>query len=153
LVEPSDAAGMQFTDHLLHVGQRSHADRVQSGVIAHWQRAADAVRATSDLLATHLDTWGTTRAPESEVLNDPAVRAAGFGELACLAVPVAGAADALGLQPRDSGATLREVEHLVPGPARYGKLLPHHGVLPSSGDKAALWLSCRSPDLRSVTSI
>ena len=107
-------------DHLLHVGQRSYADRSQSGVIAHWQHAADAVRAASDLLATHLDSWGTTRAPESEVLNDPAVGAAGFGELASLAVPVAGAADALGRQLRDSGATLREVEHLVPrtGPLR-----------------------------------
>ena len=120
VVEQSDIAGMQLTDHLLHVGQRSYADHADNGVIAHWHRAADAVRAASDLLATHLDTWGTTRAPESEVLNDPAVRAAGFGELASLAVPVAGADGALGRQLRDSGAAAREVEHLVPatGPLR-----------------------------------
>lgn len=114
VVEQSDLTGMQLTDHLLHVGQRSHADRAETGVIAHWQRAADAVRAASDLLATHLDSWGSTRAPESEVLTDPAVRAAGFGELASLTIPVATAADALGRQLLDSGLAVHEVERLVP---------------------------------------
>ena len=114
VVEQSDMTGMQLTDHLMHLGQRNYTDDPGTGVSAHWQRAADAVRAASDLLATHLDTWGDTRAPASEVLKDPAVRAAGFGELASLTIPVATAADSLGRQLVDSGSPVHEVERLVP---------------------------------------
>ena len=114
VVEPSDVTGMRLTDHLMHLGQRNYADHLGAGVSGHWQRAADAVRAASDLLATHLDAWGDTRAPASEVLKDPAVRAAGFGELASLTIPVATAADALARQLLVSGSPAREVERLVP---------------------------------------
>lgn len=114
VVEQSDIAGMQLTDHLMHVGHRSFDERVDGGMVASWQRAADAVRTASDLLATHRDASGEVRAPEGEVLNQAAVRAAGFGELASLAIPVATAADGLSRRLLEAGLKEREVDHLVP---------------------------------------
>jgi hypothetical protein len=114
VVEQSDIAGMQLTDHLMHVGQRSFAERDDDGVVASWQCAADVVRAASDLLATHRDASGEVRAPEGDVLNQAAVRAAGFGELASLAIPVATAADGLSRRLLEAGLKEREVDHLVP---------------------------------------
>jgi hypothetical protein len=79
-----------------------------------WRKAADAVRAASDLLSTYRAPSGKARAPEAELLDDVAIRAAGFGELASLAIPVAMAANALGRRLEETGMDPDAVDRVVP---------------------------------------
>ncbi len=104
----SEIAAASLVEHLVEAGQRD-----REGVGCAWRSAADALRAASDLLATHRDRDGGLRSPESAALDDVAVRAAGFGELANLTMPVAAAANCLGRRlvevGLDAGALVPEV--------------------------------------------
>ncbi|MFZ5850640.1 MAG: hypothetical protein ACOYY2_04505, partial [Actinomycetota bacterium] len=63
---------------------------------------------------THRNVDGAWRSPHAQVLDDPAVRAAGFAQVAGLVVPVAEAATHLGLRAGQAGIGWREVARLVP---------------------------------------
>lgn len=119
--DPRDAAAARLVDHLAHVGQRDLAPaRTKPGVAASWRAAAASVRTGTDLLATYRDPEGRWRTPEAAVLDDAAVRAAGFGELASIAIPVATAANSLGRRLGEAGLDAVAVDELVPetGPLR-----------------------------------
>jgi hypothetical protein len=104
--DPCEIAAASLVEHLVEAGQRD----LESAACG-WRSAADAVRAASDLLATHRDRDGGVRSPDSEALNDMAVRAAGHGELASLTLPVGAAANCLGRRLLEVGA---DAEALVP---------------------------------------
>lgn len=111
--DPRDAAAARLVDHLAHVGRRHFgAEGCDAQVSRSWAAAASSVRAATDLLATHRDSHGGLRSPEAELLEAPEVRAAGFGELAAITFPVAGAGTTLGMRIREAGCT--EVQRLVP---------------------------------------
>ena len=111
-----DVAAVRLIDELATPGRRSGVDVPPSASPAAeaWTAAACSVRAASDLLATHRDLDGAWRSPHAQVLDDPAARLTGFGDLAALVVPVAGAADQLGLRAGQAGIWWRDVERLVP---------------------------------------
>lgn len=111
-----DVAAVRLIDELATAGRRSGVDfRLSSSPAAEaWTAAAGSVRAASDLLATHRDMDGAWRSPYAQVLDDPAARLTGFGDLAALVVPVAEAADQLGLRAGQAGMWWRDVERLVP---------------------------------------
>ena len=111
-----DAAAVRLIDELTTAGRRSGMDVPPSASPAAeaWTAAAGSVRAASDLLATHRDMDGAWRSPYAQVLDDPAARLTGFGDLAALVVPVAEAADQLGLRAGQAGMWWRDVERLVP---------------------------------------
>lgn len=120
--DPRDAAAAQLVDHLGHVGQRDlGVSRRRATVAGSWRSAAASVRAATDLLATYRGHEGRWLTPEAAVLDDGAVRAAGFGELASLSLPVATAANALGRRLGEVGVAVRDVHELVPetGPLRW----------------------------------
>ena len=85
-----------------------------SAAAAGWMAAAASVRIASDLLATHREADGAWRSPYAQLLDDPAVRAVGFAELAALVVPTAEAATQLALRAGQAGIGWRAVERLVP---------------------------------------
>lgn len=72
------------------------------------------MRAATDLLATHRDRDGGWRSPQAELLAGADLRAAAFGELAAISMPVAAAASALGLRVGQSGVAWAHVQRLVP---------------------------------------
>lgn len=119
--DPRDAAAGQLVQHLAHVGQRDLGTSRRRGVAASWRSAAASVRAATDLLATYRDHDGRWLSPEAAVLDDAAVRAAGFGELGRLSLPVATAANSLGRRLGEVGFAVRDVHELVPetGPLRW----------------------------------
>lgn len=114
--DPRDAAAVRLIDELAIAGRRSGLDVLPSASPAAeaWTAAAGSVRAASDLLATHREMDGAWRSPYAQVLDDPAARLTGFGDLAALVVPVAVAADQLGLRAGQAGMWWRDVERLVP---------------------------------------
>ena len=80
-------------------------------------RLADARRAlgaASDLLATHRRLDGSAASPEAAVLDDPAVRSAGYLRLAEVTIPVLAAADGLGLRAGQAGMRWTRVAPAVP---------------------------------------
>lgn len=119
--DPRDAAAAQLVDYLAHVGRRELGGSRRRGVAASWRSAAASVRAATDLLATYRDREGGWLTPEAVVLDDAAVRAAGFGELGSLSLPVATAANSLGRRLGEVGFAVRDVHELVPetGPLRW----------------------------------
>jgi hypothetical protein len=119
--DPRDVAAAQLVDYLAHVGQRDLGGSRRRGVAAAWRSAAASVRAGTDLLATYRGHEGRWLTPEAAVLDDAAVRAAGFGELASLSLPVATAANSLGRRMSEVGFAVRDVHELVPetGPLRW----------------------------------
>ena len=112
--DPRDAVASRLVDHLAHVGQR-HLGQDPLGELAiAWKEGAGAVRAGTDMLSTFHEVQGGWRTPEAEVLENPSVRAAGFGELASLSIPVARAATALGRRLEEIGLDPQHVDELVP---------------------------------------
>lgn len=113
--DPRDAVAARLVDHLAYVGQRDlNRERTNTGASASWAAAGTSVRAATDLLATHRDHYGGWRSPDAAWLEDPQVRAAGFGELAAIAIPVAAAATRLALRVGQAGVDWGEVERIVP---------------------------------------
>ena len=119
--DPRDAAAVDLVQHLSHVGQRDLGTSRRRGAAASWRSAAASVRAATDLLATYRDQQGQWLTPEAAVLEDVAVRTAGFGELGSLSLPVATASNSLGRGLGDVGFAVKEVHELVPetGPLRW----------------------------------
>lgn len=113
--DPREAAAARLVDHLAHVGARAFDHpRVQDPVVAAWMHAADSIRAASDLLATHRDAAGNPRTPAAVLLDDLAVRTAGFGELASLTVPVAMSGSSLARRLQELGMSAVTIDDLVP---------------------------------------
>jgi hypothetical protein len=100
-----DAAGLRLVEHLAHIAQKDLARDLQGELAAAWSEGARAVRAATDLLATFHDAQGAWRAPEAALLEDPSVRAAGFGELACVTIPVTLAATGLERRMEEMGVS------------------------------------------------
>ena len=114
--DPREIAAVRLVDELAAVGRRAFSDGRQpaSAAAAGWMAAAESVRIASDLLATHREADGAWRSPHAPILDDPAVRAVGFSELAALVVPTAEAGNQLGLRAGQVGMGWRNVERLVP---------------------------------------
>lgn len=113
--DPRDAAAVRLVDELADLGRRADAAAGPDGAAATaWRAAAVRVRTASDLLATHRRVDGAWRSPHGQVLDDPAVRAVGFAELAGFVVSVAEAATHLGLRAGQAGVPWRQVARLVP---------------------------------------
>jgi hypothetical protein len=111
-----EIAAVRLVDELAAVGRRASSDgrQLASAAAAGWMAAAESVRIASDLLSTHREADGAWRSPHAQILDDPAVRAVGFAELAALVVPTAEAATHLGLHAGQAGIGWRDVERLVP---------------------------------------
>jgi hypothetical protein len=75
---------------------------------ADFKTAAVAVRAASDLLATHVTPDGRWRTPDSAALEDPAARLAALDEVAALAITLADARPVLIRQSRRAGVRARD---------------------------------------------
>lgn len=113
--DPRDVAAARLIDHLAYIGERDLGpSRAGGEVSASWVAAASSMRAATDLLATHRYRDGGGRSPEAELLEDADVRAAGFGELAAITIPIAAAGTALGLRVGQSGVEWADVQGLVP---------------------------------------
>jgi hypothetical protein len=113
--DPRDAIAARLVDHLAHVGRRDLGTRTRNPPVSSaWVAAASSVRAATDLLATHQDQFGGWRSPSAALLEDASMRAAAFGELAAVTIPVASAATSLGLRAGQAGIDWAEVEELVP---------------------------------------
>jgi hypothetical protein len=78
-----------------------------------WAEASRTAGAAADLLATHRGPEGQHRTP-TPVLDDPAVRLAGYAALAALSWPLAGAAPLLARRAVDAGADWPRLELLLP---------------------------------------
>jgi len=121
--DPRDVAAVRFVEALAIRARRRHfGDPVPDAAPASsWAVAAAAVRAATDLLATHRDPAGGWRTPEAELLDHPSVRAVGLAGLADLATTVAAADRPLGLRCRQAGLGWRELARRVPDlfPVRY----------------------------------
>ena len=107
--DPCEIAAASLVEHLVEAGKRDASDPAVG-----WRAAAGAVRTASDLLATHRDREGSLRSPQGAVLDDLAVKVAGFGELASLTLPVAAAANSLGRRLVEVGVDAAEVDEFVP---------------------------------------
>lgn len=112
--DPRDALAARLVDHLAHVGQRHLGEEPEGELALAWREAARAVRTVTDLLSTFHEPQGGWRTPEAQVLENPSVRAAGFGELASLCIPVAREASALGRRLEELGFDPQQIDDLVP---------------------------------------
>ena len=113
--DPRDVIAAQLADHLAHVGLRDLATGKRNlPVSSSWAAAGRTVRAATDLLATHRDEGWGWRSPSAALLEDPSMRAAAFGELAAVTIPVASAATPLGLRVGQAGVDWSEVAGLIP---------------------------------------
>ena len=90
-----DAVGFRLVDQLAHISQKDLTREPTGELATAWADGARAVRAASDLLATFHEPEGRWRSPGAALLEDAAVRAAGFGELASMTIPVTLAATGL----------------------------------------------------------
>jgi hypothetical protein len=109
-----DAVGARLIDHLAHVAQRDMLQEPKGELAVAWQEGARSVRAATDLLSTLHDRRGGWRTPEAALLENPSIRAAGFGELASVTIPVGLAADGLGRRLEEVGFDDNVVHELVP---------------------------------------
>lgn len=109
-----DAAGARLVDHLAHIAQRDMVQEPVGELAVAWQEGARAVRAATDLLSTFHDPRGGWRTPEAALLENPSIRAAGFGELASVTIPVSLAADGLAHRLDEAGFDSDAVHELAP---------------------------------------
>lgn len=109
-----DAVGARLIDQLAHIGQRDMVQEPKGELAVAWQGSARAVRAASDLLSTFHETQGDWRSPEAALLETPSVRAAGFGELASVTIPVTLAATSFARRLEEAGFDAGAVHELVP---------------------------------------
>jgi hypothetical protein len=100
-----DAVGFRLIEHLAHISQKDLARDPRGDLAIAWAEGARAVRAATDLLATFHDSQGLWRSPEAALLEDPSVRAAGFGELASVTIPVTLAAPGLERRLEEAGVS------------------------------------------------
>jgi hypothetical protein len=100
-----DAVGFRLVEHLAHISQKDLARDPQGDLAIAWVEGARAVRAATDLLATFHDSQGVWRSPDAALLEDPSVRAAGFGELASVTIPVTLAAPGLERRLEEAGVS------------------------------------------------
>jgi len=114
--DPRDVAAVRFVDSLaIRARRRRFGEPVPDAAPSStWAAAAAAVRAATDLLATHRDPAGGWRTPEAELLDQPSVRAVGLAGLADLATTVAAADRQLSLRCRQAGLGWRELARRVP---------------------------------------
>lgn len=118
---PADFAALHLIDTLADAVHRrpcprsGHTTPPPGTVADHWLRAARAVRAAGDLLATHRDTTtGAWRSPDSHHLDERHVRFAGIRRIAELVVRVAGDEPAFRTRCRRSGMSWNEVRRPLP---------------------------------------
>ena len=111
----TDIAMLHLVDDLHRLGHPRpfHVAPPAGGAGAAWAEASRTAGAAADLLATHRGPDGQRRTP-TPVLDDPAVRRAGYAQLAALAGPLAGAAPVLARRAVDAGADWTRLEHLLP---------------------------------------
>ena len=109
-----DAVGARLVDNLAHIAQRDIVQEPNGELAVAWQAGARDIRAASDLLSTFHDMQGGWRSPEAGLLENPSIRAAGFGELASVAIPVSLAADGLARRLAEAGFASNAVHELVP---------------------------------------
>ena len=111
----TEVAMLHLVDDLHRLGHPRpfHAAPPARGAGAAWAEASRTAGAAADLLATHRGPDGQHRTP-TPVLDDPAVRRAGYAQLAALAGPLAGAAPLLARRAVDAGADWTRLEHLLP---------------------------------------
>ena len=109
-----DAVGARFVDSLAHVAQRDMVQEPKGELAVAWQAGARDIRAASDLLSTFHDMQGGWRSPEAAMLENPSIRAAGFGELASVTIPVSLAADGLARRLAEAGFDSNVVHELIP---------------------------------------
>ena len=111
----TEVAMLHLVDDLHRLGHPRpfHTAPPAHGAGAAWAEASRTAGAAADLLATHRGPDGQHRTP-TPVLDDPAVRRAGYAQFAALAGPLAGAAPLLARRAVDAGADWTRLEPLLP---------------------------------------
>ena len=111
----TEVAMLHLVDDLHRLGHPRpfHTAPAARGAGAAWAEASRTAGAAADLLATHRGPDGQQRTP-TPVLDDPAVRRAGYAQLAGLVGPLAGAAPLLARRVIEAGADWTRLEHLLP---------------------------------------
>ena len=111
----TEVAMLHLVDDLHRLGHSRpfHVAPPAGGAGAAWAEASRTAGAAADLLATHRGPDGQRRTP-TPVLDGPAVRRAGYAQLAALAGPLAGAAPLLARRAVDAGADWTRLERLLP---------------------------------------
>ena len=111
----TEVAMLHLVDDLHRLGHPRpfHVAPPARGAGAAWAEASRTAGAAADLLATHRGPDGQHRTA-TPVLDDPAVRRAGYAQIAALAGPLAGAAPLLARRAVDAGADWTRLERLLP---------------------------------------
>ena len=130
LIGPGRAAGLRSALHpdpveaaALHLAatitetigvERPHPSLL-AGPHGAWGRAAQAIRAATDLVSVHHDLAGSPRSPNAHVLESTDVRDAALAQVAAMALKTASVEDALALRAGQTGVPWATVRAWLPG--------------------------------------
>lgn len=113
---PVEAAAQNLASQ---ISQTIGADRphpsLLGGVDTTWRRAAQTIRAASDLLTVHHDRTGAPRTPTAHLLETITARDAALTQVAALTVSTAAVEDTLALRVGQTGVPWPTVRALLPG--------------------------------------
>ena len=130
LIGPGRAAGLRSALHpdpveaaALHLAatitetigvERPHPSLL-AGPHGAWGRAAQAIRAATDLVSVHHDLAGSPRSPNAHILESTDARDAALAQIAAIALTTASVEDALGLRIGQTGVPWATVRAWLPG--------------------------------------
>lgn len=136
--DPRERAAVRMADHLHDLVGPRPVPPVDVARLATspWVEAAVAVRAASELVATHTDHAGLGRTPDLQlVLREPSARQAGLAQVGDLAATLLVGTDHLALRATQAGIPWGQVRDLLPDPGEarpYARDVAGAGSLPVS---------------------